>query len=494
MPTSSRLTRFGLALTAAGTLVVPALLASAVPASAGASEGPSTTVPVVAPEGRTMSYVVNVAKVNHGQMQKAERAVAAAGGTVVQRYEEIGVLVVQSTRSSFLPTLRAGAKGTIESAGPTRTVPVSEAPGAGVGRPVPPGHRKLATFEGMYTGSPSAPAAGLDPMEPDQWNNRLIKADKAHEITDGDRKVTVAIVDSGIEPNHPDLQENIVPALSVNCTMGGVPQPTGWEATTSSHGTHVAGTVAAARNGAGIVGVAPAVKLASVKVVNGDGMIYPEYALCGIMWTAKKQIPVANHSYFVDPFQFWCGDQPDQAPVLEAMRRAYAFADRRGVVSAAAAGNSAYDLAHKTTDEESPNDSTPVTRTVNTTCHDIPTELPGVVTVSAIDAESNLASFSNYGEGVIDVAAPGRRILSTYQGQRWANLSGTSMASPHVAGVLALLKGTHPDATPAQLVSLLKTQADDHACPAGDARCTGTADDNAFYGEGVVDALDAVRR
>jgi len=491
---SSRLARFGLALTAAGTLVAPMSVGSAFSASAAPQADPSTPVPVVAPEGQTMSYIVNVRTVNHGQIKKAERLVAAAGGTVVQRYEEIGVLVVQSTRSSFLSSLRSGDKGTIASVGPTRTVPVKEAPGAGVGRPVPPGHRKLADVEGTYTGTPSGAAPGQDPMEPDQWNNRLINADKAHQITDGDRKVTVAIVDSGIEADHPDLKANIVPSLSVNCTVSGVPDSAGWEATTSSHGTHVAGTVAAARNGVGIVGVAPAVKLASVKVVNDDGFIYPEYALCGTMWTARKQIPVANHSYYIDPFQFWCGDQVDQAPVVEAMRRAYAFADKRGVVNAAAAGNSAYDLANKGTDDTSPNDSTPIQRTINNSCLDIPTELPVVVTVSAIDSASALASFSNYGEGVIDVAAPGRRILSTYMGQRWMLLSGTSMASPHVAGVLALLKGTHPNATPQQLVALLKAQATDHACPAGDARCTGTPANNAFYGDGIVDALKAVKR
>ncbi len=486
MSSSTRLTRFGLAITAVGALLVPAAVAQAAPAA-------STPVPVVAPQGQTMSYVVNVAKVNHGQMQRAERAVTAAGGVVVQRWPEIGVLIAQSTESSFLPTLRGDKNSGIESAAPTRTAPVTEAPGTSVGRPVPPGHRKLASFDGMYTGDTSSPAGTLDPLEPEQWNNAMIKADQAHRITDGDRKVTVAVVDSGIEADHPDLQANVVPALSVNCTVNGVPADNGWEATTSSHGTHVAGTIAAARNGVGMVGVAPAVKLASVKVVNDDGFIYPEYALCGIMWTAQKQIPVANHSYYVDPFQFWCGDQADQAPVLEAMRRAYAFADKRGVVSAAAAGNSAYDLANKTTDGESPNDTTPVVRQINSTCKDIPTELPGVVTVSAVDSAGNLASFSNYGDGVIDVAAPGRSILSTYGGHRWARLSGTSMASPHVAGVLALLKGTHPNATPAQLVSLLKSQAQDKPCPA-DTRCTGTAAYNGFYGEGIVDALKAVQK
>ncbi|WP_082043705.1 S8 family serine peptidase [Mobilicoccus massiliensis] len=494
MQPSSRLTRLGLALTAVGTLVVPVLATSALPASAAVTADPSTPVPVVAPEGATMSYVVNVDKVNFGQINKAERAVKAAGGTVIQRYDEIGVLIVQSTKASFLPTLRADKNSAVASAAPTRTVPVSEAPGAPAGRPVPPGHRKLADFEGMYTGSPSGAAGNLDPMEGEQWDNVMIKADQAHKVTDGDRKVTVAIVDSGIEADHPDLKANIVPSLSVNCTGSGVPSPTGWEPTASSHGTHVAGTVAAARNGVGIVGVAPAVKLASVKVVNDDGFIYPEYAICGIMWTANKQIPVANHSYYVDPFQFWCGDQADQAPVLEAMRRAYAFADKRGVVNAAAAGNSAYDLANKTTDDESPNDSTPIDRKINNTCRDIPTELPGVVTVSSLDSSGGLSSFSNYGDGVIDVSAPGRSILSTYVGHRWARLSGTSMASPHVAGVLALLKGTHPEATPAQLVSLLKSQAQDRPCPAGDARCTGTPQYNGFYGDGIVDALKAVQR
>ena len=443
-----------------------------------------------------MSHVVNVGKVNHGQMLKAERAVKAAGGTVVQRWPEIGVIVVQSTKSRFLETLRADRKSGIESAGPTRTVPVSEAPGSDAGRALPPGHRKLADFEGAYTGDASPAAGTLDPFEPEQWNNAMIKADQAHKITDGDRKVTVEIVDSGIEANHPDLAQNIVPSLSVNCTGGGVTDTsaTGWQATTSYHGTHVAGTVAAARNDVGMVGVAPAVKLASVKVVNDDGFIYPEYAICGIMWTAQKQIPVANHSYYVDPFEFWCGDRRDQAPVMEALRRAYAFADKRGVVSAAAAGNSAYDLANKTTNDSSPNDSTPIQRQINKTCKDLPTELPGVVTVSAVQQDGNLASFSNFGDGVIDVAAPGRSILSTVTGNRWGRASGTSMASPHVAGVLALLKGTHPNASPAQLVSLLKSQATNKPCPAGDARCTGTAQYNGFYGEGIVDALKAVQK
>jgi len=92
------------------------------------------------------------------------------------------------------------------------------------------------------------------------------------------------------------------------------------------------------------------------------------------------------------------------------------------------------------------------------------------------------------------VAAPGSSILSTIPGGRYGLKSGTSMASPHVAGVLALMKSASPTATPAQLVARLRDQADDHACPADSTTCTGTTADNAFYGEGIVDALDAVTR
>ena len=166
---------------------------------------------------------------------------------------------------------------------------------------------------------------------------------------------------------------------------------------------------------------------------------------------------------------------------------------------AAAAGNSAYDLANKTDRREQPRrPATPVQRTINSGCQDIPTELPGVVTVSSMQRfprarAKPLSSFSNRGLGVIDVAAPGSTILSTIVDDNgYGTKSGTSMASPHVAGVLALIKSGHPDATPAQLLGLLRAQADDHQCPVS-PRCTGTTADNSYYGEGIADALEAVQ-
>ncbi len=169
---------------------------------------------------------------------------------------------------------------------------------------------------------------------------------------------------------------------------------------------------------------------------------------------------------------------------------------------AAAAGNSSYDLSNKTKDLGSPDDSTPVERKINSGCEDIPTELDGVVTVSSLQRfpagtlQSRLSSFSNRGLGSIDIAAPGSSILSTIvAGNGYGLKSGTSMASPHVAGVLALMKSVHPTWTPAEMIAKLRAQADDKAClptTGTGAPCTGPDADNSYFGEGVLDALDAV--
>lgn len=434
------------------------------------------------PDGVTMSYVVNT-MANHGQLQKAERAIADAGGTVVQEWPQIGVIVVHATHASFRDDLLDGRFGNaVQSVGATRTVPVTEGtPSAAV--------RAAGKASGDALAAPP-----LDPREGEQWDMQQIKADLAHAITDGSRQVVVGVLDSGIDVAHPDLAPNIDAADSVGCADAGVPDQSqaAWVPTTSTHGTHVAGTIAAARNGVGIVGVAPNVRLASVKVVNDDGFIYPEYAICGFMWAGLRGMDVTNNSYFVDPWFYWCSDGADQQAGKEAVWRAVHWSEQRGVISAAAAGNENTDLANKTTDPGSPDDATPVTRPIDNDCLDIPTELPGVVTVASTTQDGVKSSFSNYGKGIIDVAAPGSSILSTVVGGGYGRLSGTSMASPHVAGVLALLKSTHPSAGPSALLALVRAEADDVACPVTDARCTGSPADNAFYGEGIVDALHAV--
>lgn len=467
-----------------------------------ADEPESTPVPIVTPDGALFSYVVNTEHKSPSETVLAIKAVKRAEGVVVQAWPQIGVVVAHSANGSFrADVLRADRADVIESVGATRTVsPTEGTPGADTAA----GAQRSKTVVGQAkkeaigwtVDEPASTTAVPDPGEATQWDMQMIKADQALEINPGSPDVVVGVLDSGIDAAHPDLATQVDADQSVNCTDGGRPDmsATGWLPTTSDHGTHVAGTIAAAQNGLGIVGVAPGVKMASVKVVNDDGFIYPEYAICGFIWAGMHHMDVTNNSYYIDPFMYWCEDQPDQLAAKEAVRRAVDFSTKRGVVHAAAAGNAATDLANNTTDASSPNDSTPVQRVINSGCEDIPAELDGVVTVSSLTQATNLSSFSNRGLGKIDVSAPGSAILSTELDGTWDLKSGTSMASPHVAGVLALLKSEHPRWSPARLAAAVRAQADDHECTtttAGPA-CVGTPAENSFYGDGIADALDAV--
>jgi subtilisin family serine protease len=499
--------RMRAALAVASVAAIGTALLSGATSAAAVDEPVSTPVPIVTPDGVVFSYLLNTKTANPGQTTVVSNAVKKAGGVVVQAWPQIGVVVAHSDRAAFRTTVAKVAGNALDSVGATRSVPVSE------GTPADLSTTWGKGASGYKQGakkpvngdleSPNTPAITTDPREGEQWALQMIKADQAHKITDGSRNVLVGVLDSGIDADHPDLVANLDVANSVNCVDAGRPSTTGWQPTTSDHGTHVAGIIAAARNGVGIVGVAPNVRMASVKVVNDDGFIYPEYAVCGFVEAGVKHMDVTNNSYYVDPFEFYCDDQPDQHAAKEAVRRAVSWSTEQGVVHAAAAGNSGKDLSDKTklTDAGSPDDGTAVTRTLNNTCGDIPTELDGVVTVSSVQRfpagtlNSRLSSFSNRGLGVIDVAAPGSSILSTVvAGNGYGLKSGTSMASPHVAGVLALMKSAHPSWTPAEMIAKVRQEADDKACSATTAGvpCVGPVEDNSYFGEGMVDALDAV--
>ena len=214
----------------------------------------------------------------------------------------------------------------------------------------------------------------------------------------------------------------------------------------SDHGTHVAGTIAAARNGIGIVGVAPNVRIASVKVINADGFIYPEYAVCGFVWAGLKHMDVTNNSYFVDPFEYYCEDQPDQYAAKEACAAPSTGRPARVSSTQPPPATRAHDLADKhdghrlrpTTAWRSPG-------RINSGCEDIPTELDGVVTVSARCSVptghpgSCLSSFSQPRPRGHRRRRPRPTILSTLvKGQRlWA-------AERHVHGVSRTSPGCSP--------------------------------------------------
>src|SRR5438552_7061905 len=151
----------------------------------------------------------------------------------------------------------------------------------------------------------------------------------------------------------------------------------------NGHGTHTAGTIAAARNGFGIVGVAPNVKLAAIKAGDAAGFFFPEAVVCAFMWAATHHVNVTNNSYFADPFYFNCRNDATQRAIWKAEDRAIRFAMQNGVTVVAAEGNESEDLAHPTVDATSPDNTTPVVRPVTNACVVIPVEIPGVIRVTA---------------------------------------------------------------------------------------------------------------
>ena len=282
------------------------------------------------------------------------------------------------------------------------------------------------------------------------------------------------------------------------------PQTTASEANAvaDAAGTHVAGTIAAAHNAYGVDGVAPSATIVAIKTSNEAGSFYPEYVAWVFDWAAEHDIDVTNSSYYMDPYAFWMPTEGSQAAGLEAASRAIRYAKNHGVVNIAAEGNDNDDHDNLTIDKASPNDveGAAVERNVAGGI-DVPAMLnDSVLSVSALKlptgtdpatATLERSKFSNYGKNTVDVAAPGSRIWSTLPTWKkdppFGYLSGTSMASPHAAGVAALIKQIHPDYTPDQTIELLKKQAgytyDRLAVP---------TDGKEYRGAGLVNALAAV--
>jgi subtilisin family serine protease len=357
-----------------------------------------------------------------------------------------------------------------------------------------------------------------------------IQAPAARAINGGSPSVVVGDIDTGLDFTHPDLAPNVDFSKSVSC-VGGVPdQDPAAGMDVNGHGTHTAGTIAAAKNGIGMVGVAPNVKIAGIKAGNDDGFFFPEAVVCAFMWAGSNGIQVTNNSYFADPWLFNCKNDPGQRAIWEAERRAIKFAQQNGTTVVASAGNQSDDLAHPTQDVTSPDDTTPVTREISNACAVVPVEVPGVIGVSANGNKLIKSFYSSYGVGAVSVIAPGGdsilqltaaapngRVLSAWpsaapctrsvvdSGARYCYLQGTSMAGPHVAGVAALVASTGISG-PSALAARITGTADSMACPAdmsvyapfpavdngAPQVCQGGAGYNGFNGHGQVNALRAI--
>lgn len=270
------------------------------------------------------------------------------------------------------------------------------------------------------------------------WGVTHINADKAHAANVTGSGVKVAVLDTGIDASHPDL--NVKGGVSfVSGEPSGLTDGNG-------HGTHVAGTVAALNNTAGVLGVAYNAELYAVKVLSASGSGTLSGIAQGIEWAIANDMDVINMSL---------GGSTGSTALEQASDNAYAS----GIVVVAAAGNSGSKGKRNTIG--------------------YPAKYSSVIAVGAVDSNNNRASFSSVGSE-LEVMAPGVSILSTTPGNSYSSFNGTSMASPHVAGAAALIKAKYPSLSASQIRDRLKNST----TPLGDAF---------YYGKGVINVEKALQ-
>jgi subtilisin family serine protease len=559
---------------------VAVLLAFA--ASAGAR--PPALTAISAPPRTGAEYVVAF----EGSTGEALAAIRDAGGTVLELNEAIGVALVSSAYSAFVSDVQ------------TASVVTGVARNHAIGTTRPGMPHRFAEERPEFSGPAIAPAQAAaqlariqatkpkqeEPLNPLQWDMQMIgaNANGAHRRATG-RGVLVGVIDTGVDASHPDIAPNFdkkrsrnfttdIPAIDGPCEDPSCIDPA--DVDDGGHGTHVAGTIGAKKNGIGIAGVAPNVKIVNVRAGQDSGYFFLYETVAALTYAADAGLNVVNMSFYTDPWLFNCDSADDylagavtpaqlgeQALTKQLITAALEYAHAHGVTLVAAAGNDHVNLALPTrVDGGSPDypAGTTSARTVTNACLDLPSEGPHVIQVSSVGPSTTKADYSTYGYPNIEVSAPGgwfrdligtpayltsaNMILSSYplhvaiaEGLADANgnptsdasvkacnksgkkcgfytyLQGTSMASPHVAGVVALIIQKHGKTVkgrrrldPDLVRDILLTTATDHACPAGgvedytdegrtpdfNAVCDGTTASNGLYGEGIVDAVAAV--
>ena len=459
-----------------------------------------------------MNYAINLAPgVSAEDFQRALALVPSVKGAALASYPQIGTFFAQSATPSFAPDLAAALKDAgipIHSIGPTRTqgvlyyervtLPTGEDTPAG---DTPAGDNAAAPGGLAFAGDEAATEAQAGAEERIfNWGAETMHAREAGAVSVERAPVTVAVVDSGVEDTHPDLEGRVDTQRSVKCSVNGVATQDfyGWR-DEFYHGTHVAGIIAANHNDIGIDGIAPQATIVAIQATNDNRLIYPEYVTCAFMWAADHGVDIVNNSYSMDPWVYWSPTDPEQAAGLEAATRSIKYAQGKGLAVIAAAGNEGVSIDNPTIDNGSPTDAPSPTKGRNVEGSiRVPSMIDGVAQVSAVMQAYNVrpglslarADFSNYGT-TIDFAAPGDQIYSTatqlFYLSGYAVADGTSMATPHVSGVAALIKSVHPELTGDQVIELMKKQA------AGNyGELNAPWDGKEYRGVGLPDALDAV--
>ncbi len=360
--------------------------------------------------------------------------------------------------------------------------PSIEANRAAIAKAIASNPMNLTTMDADLTDNPSiklppAQSTGSDPMLANAWGMGQIGAATAMTRSAAGKGIIVAVTDTGVDYNHEDLIANMwrnpgeIPDDGVdNDNNGYVDDVVGWDFAVNDnkpydmtvdmfsllfgggnpgHGTHVSGVIAAAfNNGVGISGVAPQAKIMALRFITEKGQGTTDAAIKAIDYAVANGAKVINAS--------WGGEKSDEddSALVEAIERA----ERAGVIFCAAAGNGRAN-AGGTASEGFDNDSDAkpmIPSTLN---------ISNIVSVAAIDVQEALGTFSNWGVRSVKLGAPGVKILSTVPGDRYqdtvidlpmfgitAHWDGTSMATPHVAGAMALAWSDNPQWSYGQVV------------------------------------------
>ncbi|MGE7913745.1 S8 family peptidase [Lysinibacillus xylanilyticus] len=282
---------------------------------------------------------------------------------------------------------------------------------------------------------------GVDPKKNDMYHLNLLEIDKALELA-GNNEVKVAVIDSGVDFKHPDLKSQVLPPYNAAAPAN--------TTNTGDHGTHVAGIIGAAKdNAVGGHGVNPNAKLLPIDVFNGKAGASDFVIAQGILYAIEQGADVINMSL---------GGYGESPLMKDAVQKAI----DQGITVVAAAGNESTDN------------------------YSFPASYEGVISVGSTNDRNKLSSYSNYGPSV-DIVAPGEEVYSTVhdekKGSSYVKFSGTSMASPVVAGVASLLKSKYPNLKPHEIEAILEMTAKD----------LGEKDYDLTYGHGLVNPVKALQ-
>lgn len=272
-----------------------------------------------------------------------------------------------------------------------------------------------------------------------QWNLPAIETNRGWNISKGSEEVVIAVVDTGVDLGHTDLAGQLVSGYNVI-------KPDSDPSDDVGHGTHVAGIIGAlVNNGEGVAGMSWYNKIMPVKALDASGSGTTYAVAEGIIWATDRGAKVINMSL---------GNYADSQFLHDAVKYAY----DRDVLLVAASGND------------------------NTERPGYPAAYPEVLAVGATNQDMSRAEYSNYGD-YIDVTAPGTNIASTFPGNQYAALSGTSMASPHVAAMAGLIRSLNPDLTNREVMDLMISQAVD----------LGEKGKDKYYGNGRIDVFRSLK-